>query len=449
LCGLPWPERRCLALTRRRRLSRELAALDGESVRIAGHLEDYRALGGVAFALIRDASGTSQVTLKKGASDPALFDLFSALPRESVVSVDGKVARSAKANRGVELLPDTVEILSPSESPLPLGVVDKVPAELDTRFNHRVIDLRKPAVHSVFVLRAALLAGLRRALTDQGFLEVETPKILRQGAEGGATLFAVEYFESRAYLAQSPQLYKQMLMSAGFERVFEIAPAFRAEPSDTVRHLTEFTSLDAEMAYIEGAESIREALEATVVGAIRHAHEHLAGSSPEIAERLAVPARPFPRVTFAECEGLLGRTSSGRDFGTEEEKRIGELLRESHGASYYFITDYPTAVKSQTFYAQRSEADPSLTGYFDLDLDGVEIASGGPREHRLDRLDANLRSAGLDPGAFASYREAFRFGMPPHGGFGFGVDRLVQALAGLSNIREARLFPRDRYRLEP
>ncbi|MCI4357799.1 MAG: aspartate--tRNA(Asn) ligase [Thermoplasmata archaeon] len=423
--------------------------MDGETVRIGGHLEDYRSLGGVAFALIRDGSGTSQVTLKKGASDPALFDLFASLPRESVVSVEGTVARSTKANRGVELLPTGVEVLSRSETPLPLGVVDKVPAELDTRFNHRVIDLRKPEVRGVFVLRSALLAGLRRALGDLGFLEVETPKILRQGAEGGATLFALDYFDTRAFLAQSPQLYKQMLMSAGFERVFEIAPAFRAEPSDTVRHLTEFTSLDAEMAYIDGAETVREVLETVVLAALRHATDHLAVRYPELAERLKPPPHPFPRVTFADCEAKLGRPGSGRDLGTEEEKRIGEWMREERGAPYYFITDYPTSVKAQTFYAQRSDSDPSLTGYFDLELDGTEIASGGPREHRLDHLDVNLRSAGLDPGAFASYREAFRFGMPPHGGFGFGVDRLVQKIAGLPNIREARLFPRDRYRLEP
>ncbi|HEV2166005.1 MAG TPA: amino acid--tRNA ligase-related protein, partial [Thermoplasmata archaeon] len=212
-------------MTLRRRLSRELSELDGESVRIAGHLEDYRALGGVAFAVVRDGSGTSQVTLKKGVTDPALFDLFGALPRESVVAVEGTVARSAKANRGVEVHPKSVEVLGRSESPLPLGVVDRVAADLDTRFNHRVIDLRKPAVRDVFVLRAAVIAGVRRALTELGFLEVETPKVLRQGAEGGATLFAVDYFGSRAFLAQSPQLYKQMLMSAGMERIFEIAPA--------------------------------------------------------------------------------------------------------------------------------------------------------------------------------------------------------------------------------
>ena len=398
---------------------------------------------------MRDVSGTSQLTLKKGVSSPDLFELLAGLPRESVISVDGTASLSSKAHRGVEVLPDRIEVLSRSESPLPLGVVDKVPAELDTRFNHRAIDLRKPAVRGIFELRAALLAGFRRTLGELGFLEVETPKILKQGAEGGATLFALDYFGTPAFLAQSPQLYKQMLMSAGFERIFEIAPAFRAEPSDTVRHITEFTSLDVEMAYIDGAEAIREVLEAMVVGAIAQARDRLEDRHPELVERLAAPLQPFPRLTFAECEKLLGRPGEGGDLSTEEEKRLGERIREERGAPFYFVTDYPTSVKAQTFYAQRQDANPSLTGYFDLGFDGTEIASGGPREHRLDRLDENLVSAGLDPSAFDAYREAFRFGMPPHGGFGFGVDRLVWRLAGVPNIREACLFPRDRYRLTP
>ncbi|HEV2429468.1 MAG TPA: aspartate--tRNA(Asn) ligase [Thermoplasmata archaeon] len=443
------PERRCPALPPPRRLARELPSRDGESVRIAGHLEEYRALGGVAFALVRDVSGTSQVTLKKGTSDPALFELFAGLPRESVVSVEGTVSASARAHRGVELKPDRVEVLSTSESPLPLGIVDKVGAELDTRFDHRVLDLRKPAVHELFRLRAALLAGLRQTLDGLGFLEVETPKLLRQGAEGGATVFPVEYFGSRAYLAQSPQLYKQMLMSSGFERVYEIAPAFRAEPSDTVRHLTEFTSFDGEMAYIDGAESVRATLEQAVVGALAHARAQFAGATPAFLERLEEPHRPFPRVPFDECAGWLSRSGTPRDFSADEERKLGAMVEEKFGAPYYFITDFPSSVKTQTFYAERRPTDPAHTGYFDLEYLGVELASGGPREHRLDRLLDNLRSAGLDPAEFEGYLEAFRYGMPPHGGWGFGIDRFVQLVGGLPNVREGRLFPRDRYRLTP
>ncbi|MCI4355204.1 MAG: aspartate--tRNA(Asn) ligase, partial [Thermoplasmata archaeon] len=392
-------------------------------------MEEFRALGGVAFALVRDRSGTTQVTLKKGVTDPKLFDLLGTLPRESVVTVHGTVQKSAKAKRGVELVPDAVEVVSTSEVPLPLGVVDKVGAELDTRLNHRVIDLRKPAVQNVFRLRAALLEGFRHVFTERGYVEVETPKLLRQGAEGGSTLFPVQYFDQTAYLAQSPQLYKQMLMGAGFERVFEIGPAFRAEPSDTIRHITEFTSLDAELAYIDGAEEVRHELETVVAGALAHAKGRLTDEDNPLAAGIPEATTPFPRFTFAEVEKWLGRPGAQQDLGTEDEKRLGEIAEKDHRATFYFITDFPTAVKAHTFYARRNDDDPSLTGYFDLDYRGLELASGGPREHRIEPLLKNIAAAGLRPEDFPGYLEAFRFGMPPHGGWGFGLDRLVGSLA--------------------
>jgi len=443
------PARRSRPLSPPRRLSRELKELDGAVVRVAGHLEDYRALGGVAFALVRDGSGTTQVTLKKGTTDPALFTLLAELPRESVLSVEGTVRRSERANRGVEVLPTAVEVIARAEVPLPLGVVDKVGAELNTRLDHRVLDLRKPSVRAVFEMRTVLLAGFRDAFLRRGFLEIATPKLLRQGAEGGATLFAVDYFEGRAYLAQSPQLYKQMLIGAGFERVFEIAPAFRAEPSDTVRHTTEFSSLDGEMGFIDSVEDVRSTLEGIVVDTFASTKAELERRGNGIAERFPVPKTPFPRVPFATCAEWLGRPGSEQDLGTEEEKAVGERIGRELGADLYFITDYPTAIKAGTFYAQRQDANPRLTYYFDLGFRGLEIASGGAREHRVDHLRANIAGAGLDPEKFGGYLEAFRFGMPPHGGWGLGVDRIVQVIAGLSNIREAILFPRDRYRLDP
>lgn len=403
----------------------------------------------MAFALLRDGSGIAQVTLKKETTDPTLFALLASTPRESVLTVDGTVQASPKAQRGVEVIPTHVEVLSASGVPLPLGVADKVGAELDTRLNHRVLDLRKPAVRAIFELRAALAEGLRQALTSRGFLEVDTPKLLRQGAEGGATMFPVEYFEDQAFLAQSPQLYKQMLMSAGFERVFETAPAFRAEPSDTVRHLTEFSSVDAEMGYIEDGDEVRQMLEAVVADTLATARTRLAISGNVYGEKLPVARPPFPRVPFTECEELLGRPGAERDFGADDEKRLGEILVERHGNPFYFLIDFPTSVKTSTFYAHRFDARPQFVDYFDLDYRGMELASGGRREHRLDRLTANLRAAGVDPASLEGYLEAFRFGMPPHGGWGFGLDRFVTALAELGNIRESRLFPRDRYRLTP
>ncbi|MCI4348125.1 MAG: OB-fold nucleic acid binding domain-containing protein, partial [Thermoplasmata archaeon] len=330
---------------------------------MAGHLQDYRALGGVAFALVRDGSGIAQVTLKKETTDPKLFSFFASTPRESVVQVDGLAQTSPKAQRGVEVIPTAAELLSQAQVPLPLGVADKVGAELDTRLNHRVLDLRKPAIRAIFELRTALLEGLRQSLLSQGFLEVETPKILQQGAEGGATMFAVDYFDSPAFLAQSPQLYKQMLMSAGFERVFEIAPAFRAEPSDTVRHLTEFTSVDGEVAYIQDGDEVRQILESVLAETLATARTRLQSMGNPFVEKLPVARPPFPRVPFAECEQLLERPGAEQDLATEDEKRLGEILVEKYGNPFYFLTDFPTATKTHTFYAHRYDDRPQFVDY--------------------------------------------------------------------------------------
>ncbi|EQD53982.1 Aspartyl/asparaginyl-tRNA synthetase, partial [mine drainage metagenome] len=320
-----------------RRLSREAAQRDGEVVRIAGFLQEYRALGGVAFAIVRDRVGSTQVTLKKGVAPPELFALLADLPRESVVEVEGTIRRSEKANRGSELFPTAIRVLSRAETPLPLGVVDKVGADLDTRFDHRFLDLRKPEVRAVFELRAALLAAFREAYRARGFLEVETPKLLRQGAEGGATLFPVDYFGQRAFLAQSPQLYKQMLMAAGFERVFEIGPVFRAEPSDTVRHLTEIGMLDAEMAYIDGAEDLRGMLEEVVRAALGSVRRSLTEAENPLADGLPELAAPFPRIPFETAEAWLGRPGAERDFGTEDEKAIGARVEREYGTPFYYL----------------------------------------------------------------------------------------------------------------
>ena len=436
-----------------RRLSRELPGLVGQDVRVAGHLQDYRALGGVAFALLRDRGGLLQVTLKKGETDPGIFELFASLARESVVEAEGVVAANPRARVGAEVLPRRARLLNPAATPLPLGVADRVGVELDTRFNHRVLDLRKPENQQVVELRAETLKAVRSAFGALGFLEVETPKILRQGAEGGATLFRVDYFGAPAYLAQSPQLYKQMLMATELERVFEIAPAFRAEPSDTTRHVTEFTSIDAEMAYVEEPEELIATVEDLVVGVLTELRRGLRERKHPLAEDLPTPLRPFPRLPFQEAAEWLGRPPGGpgaeADLSSEDERQLGELMRERKGAELYFLTEFPTSLKRGTFYARRQEARPERTDYFDLDFRGQEMLSGGLREHRLTRLEDQIREAGLDPGQFPGYLEAFRYGMPPHGGFALGLDRLVARLSHLTNVREARLFPRDRYRLEP
>ncbi len=434
-------------------LSRSYTAVSpadhGKPASLAGWVEDVRNLGGIAFLIVRQRDGTFQATIKKKGNE-ALFEAASKIVRESVVAVQGIVQPNAQVRNGWELLASSVEVLSAAAAPLPLPVADKVGAEMDTRFDNRFLDLRKPERRAIFRVRSAVLAALREHLGAHGFMEVQTPKLAGAGAEGGATLFETTYFGRKAYLSQSPQLYKQILMSTGLDRVMEFAPAFRAEPSDTVRHVTEFTSFDAEVSWIESQEDVFRLLE----GAVAHAIERVrAEAKTELALLQAdpkVPALPLRRLPYAEALEILRNRGKhvrdGDDIDTEGEKVVGAAMAQE-GHELYFLTEYPTAIKP--FYIMAKPDDPETSFSFDLEYKGDEMASGGQREHRYDALVANLRAKGLDPAGFEFYVKAFRYGMPPHGGWGFGVDRFVQKLLDLPNIREAILFPRDRVRLVP
>src|SRR3989454_869326 len=342
----------------------------GKEASLAGWVEDVRNLGGTAFPIVRQRDGTFQATIKKK-SDPDLFDRASKVVRESVVAVRGRIDPNPQVRNGWELTATALDVLSPAAAPLPLPITDKVGAEMDTRFDNRPLDLRKPERRAIFRVRSVVAAAFRSFLDGHGFIEVQTPKLAGAGAEGGATLFETSYFGRRAFLSQSPQLYKQMLMSTGLDRVYEIAPAFRAEPSDTVRHVTEFTSFDGEVSWIERQEDFFPLLEGAVDAAIK------------------------------------------------------------------------------PFYVMAKPDEPEYSFSFDLEYKGDEMASGGQREHRYDKLLARMKEKGLNPENFEFYLKAFRYGMPPHGGWGFGLDRFVQKLLDLPNIREAILFPRDRVRLLP
>lgn len=432
------------------RLLASIGPLDhGHEAVLAGWVEDVRNLGGIAFLIVRQRGGTFQATFKKKVDGP-LFERAAGIVRESVIAVRGTVQANPQVRNGWEVLATALDVLSEAAAPLPLPVSDKVGAEMDTRLDNRFLDLRKPERRAIFRVRAAVLAGLRDYLEREGFVEVQTPKLAGAGAEGGATLFETTYFGRKAFLSQSPQLYKQILMSTGLDRVYEVAPAFRAEPSDTVRHVTEFTSFDGELAFIQSQEDVLQALE----GAVAHAVSRVTTVAKADLELLQadpkVPALPMKRLPYAEAlEVLRGRgkrVRDGDDLDTEAEKILGAAMAEE-GREWYFLVEYPTAIKP--FYIMARADEPETSYSFDLEYKGDEMASGGQREHGYDALVARMRAQGLDPAGFDFYLKAFRYGMPPHGGWGFGVDRFVQKLLDLPNIREAILFPRDRARLVP
>ena len=420
----------------------------GGEVAVAGWLEDVRDLGGIAFLILRQREGTLQVTVKS--DQPEEVRALTGVSRESVVAVRGTVQPNEKVRNGFEILPSAYEVLSEAAKPLPLGVVDRVGAEMDTRLDNRFLDLRKEEVRAVFQLKSHVAAALREYMASEGFVETHTPKVISAGAEGGATLFRVDYFEKPAYLAQSPQLYKQILMATGLDRVYELAPAFRAELSDTVRHIAEFLSFDAEMAFIRSQEEVLRVLEGAVAHALASLLDRAKTELELLGVDLAVPKIPVPRVTYQAAREIVAeegvQVPDGEDLDTEAEKALGKAMARD-GHDLFFVVEYPSALKP--FYIMVKDDDPEFSHSFDLEYRGDEMASGGQREHRLDRIEARMRRQGLDPGDFEFYLKAFRYGMPPHGGWGFGLDRFVWKVAGLGNVREAILFPRDRSRLVP
>ncbi len=425
---------------------------DGEKCKLGGWLQNVKNLGGIAFLKVRDATGVFQVVVAKDDVGDEFEDIVD-IPRESVIMVDGEKKDTDQTELGFEIVPKSIKVESEAETPLPLGVVDKVDADKDTRFDNRFLDLRKEEKKAIFKLRHLLLEGLRDFFSEEGFTEVHTPKIVAAGAEGGATLFDVDYYDRKAYLAQSPQLYKQMLMASGFERIYEIAPAYRAEDFDTIRHTTEFISLDFEMSFIDSSDDVMDMTSYMISHALSYVAEN--GTEPlnTLDVDIEVPEHPFKKIPHRECVEILedlGKEWEGEpEIDTESEKMLGEYMKEDHGIDFFFITEFPTRVKEGTFYAMRKDYDPSLTTYFDLEYKGQELVSGGQREHRFDILTQQMDEAGVKLEDFESYLEAFKYGVPPHGGIGLGIDRFVQKMLGQSNIRETILFPRDVNRLEP
>ncbi len=418
----------------------------GKLITISGWVEDIRNIGSIAFIIIRDKKGTLQITaLKK--KNLELFEKLVSISRESVIAVKGLCKANDKVRNGYEVLPEEVEILSAAETPLPLGVIDKVESELETRLDNRFIDLRKQRNQAIFKIRNVVVAAVHEFLRAQNFIEVHTPNIIASSSEGGTDVFKIQYFEKEAFLAQSPQLYKQMLMATGLDRVYEIAWYFRAEEHNTRRHLNESTAVDLEMAFINNEEDIMKILEGLVYNMWKKASE-CKDELDVLGANVVLPKLPFKRNTYDDVIKKLNNIGSeiewGNDLGTEDEKLLGEIMKDE-GHEFYFITRYP--LEAKPFYTM-PEGDKYSRG-FDLECKGVELASGSQRIHDVELLKERLKTCDLNPKDFESYLKGFRYGMPPHGGFGFGIERFLMELLDIKNIRECILFPRDRTRLTP
>ena len=419
--------------------------MGGDTVTVTGWVHEIRDLGGICFLVLRDREGFMQVTMVKKKTDPDLFDMGRRLNRESVVLVTGVVKEANQAPNGYEIIPESVDMLSEAESPLPMDVTEKVGADIDTRLDSRFIDLRRRTTLAVFVIRNHALKAVRDFLANEEFIEIHTPKVVAAATEGGTALFPITYFNREAFLNQSPQLYKQIMMAAGFDRVSEIGAIFRAEEHDTLRHLNEATSIDIEASFMDHSD-VMGILERLVHDVYENVSRQCVPQLEALGIELTIPKLPFRRLTYDDALAVAHQQGHeiewGDDFGTVAERAVGNAVGE-----HYFITDWPLHIKP--YYTHPREDDSRYSKSFDLMHPRMELASGSQRIHSHSLLRQRIAACGLDPDGFDFYLKAFRYGMPPHAGWGLGADRLVMTMLDVENIRDVVLFPRDRKRLSP
>ncbi len=444
-------------------------SLIGTEVTISGYAETVRGRGAICFLMLRDGTGRIQAFLKRDNMDRAFFDLVQSVSRESTVQLTGVVAekRAPKVKEGESPPPPEYEInvlsgsiLAIASTPLPVGVTDDVQVGLDVRLDNRHLDLRREHVNAMFQLRSRVLQYGREHLIAEGFQEINTPKIIAAAAEGGTNLFPMKYFDTDAYLSQSPQLYKQLAVLGGLERVFEIGPAFRAEKHDTYRHLNEFISFDIEGAWMDDEDvmGVQERMIFHIWSEVKKNDQNLidiinkyriSQGNEEI--EVDIPSLPFPRIPYCEAIEIVKNGGGEIEWGDDIESHHCDLIAAKF-PGFHFIPRWPMAMKP--FYIHHKENEKGTTGEqlsrgFDLNFGRDEMTSGGAREHRVDILEENLRGMGLDPADFTFYTDGFRYGAPPHAGWGLGVARLLMVLTGAGNVREVVLFPRDRSRVTP
>ena len=413
--------------------------LVGKTVRIGGWIEDVRDIGKLAFLTVRDVSGTCQAIVTGDSVKEAIQ-----VPRQSAVIISGIVQKSRAKDMSVEVKVTEFTILTRAVNPLPIDPTGRVESALDKRLDSRALDLRNPKVAAIFKLRSSGLQAIRDTLRSLGFIEVNTPKIIGSASEGGANLFGFDYFKRKGYLAQSPQLYKEQL-TLGLDRVFEIGPYFRAENSHTVRHLTEFTSVDIEAAFLD-YEEVMDIVEKVVINVINdfqqnHKHElQMAGVTREQT------ISRIERLTYEQCVEELRKEGEKLEFGDDLSDASLRKLGELH-KGFYFLMDWP--LKLKPFYIHEKEDDPRVSKSFDLQYGYLELVSGGRRLHDPQRLRQRLTEQGLNPASFEEHLRAFEWGMPPHSGWGLGYDRLMMVLTEQQNVRDVVLYPRDTDRLSP
>ena len=430
--------------------STEVGKHIGERVQLQGWLHALRKLGGISFLILRDGWGAVQIVIEDEARLTPLTE--AELLNESVITVVGDVRISPQAPDGYEVVNPTISVQTPVAEPLPIVIGKReLNAALPTLLDHAVVANRHPARRAIFRLAAGVMGAFRQALTPRGFTEIQSPKLVASATESGANVFAVDYFGKRAFLAQSPQFYKQVMVGV-FERVFEVGPVFRAEPHDTVRHVNEYVSLDVEFGFIENHFSVMELLHAVLAEILACLATHYGEEIALTNARLPTLPTMIPHIHFAEAQTLIwerhGVDVRGEpDLSPQDERWLGAWAQAEFNSDFLFVTGYPMV--KRPFYTHPDPTRPGYSNSFDLLFRGTELVTGGQRLHMYADYLAALARAGMPTAPFTEYLEAFRFGMPSHGGFAIGLERFLMQLLGAPNLRLTTLFPRDLTRLTP
>jgi nondiscriminating aspartyl-tRNA synthetase len=440
----------------KRTLVRDAKRKIGECIALRGFVQTVRNQKAVQFIVLRDHTGLIQIVAERSEANKILNELIAQLTRESAIQVTGVVVSNPNVKLGqLEVQLQTLSVESMSDATLPIDLFGKTETDVDKRLDWRFLDLRQPENQLIFRIQTTVEMAMREFWIANGFMEIHTPKIMGSPSEGGAELFTLEYFGQTASLAQSPQFYKQMAMAAGMDRVFEIGPAFRADPSFTPRHSTEFTSVDMEMSWIESHRDIMDFEEAWLCHVLKTVQEK---HGKEIVETFSVevviPSRPFPRVTMTEAQQILreagyippAETKKG-DIDPQGERLLCEYAKKEFDHEFIFVTDYPVEVRP--FYHMKKDDNPNETKSFDLLWKWMEITTGAQREHRYDVLVNQAMEKGVSLKSIQFYLDFFKFGCPPHGGFGFGLARLLAAMLNQKSIRDVVFLHRGPSRLIP
>jgi nondiscriminating aspartyl-tRNA synthetase len=434
-------------MSNERVLSTQIGAYVGQQIMVQGWYHNLRELGSVNFLIVRDGWGLVQCVV-----DKEVVAHLRAVQVESIIAVTGTVTAVAQAPNGLELQDCRLTLIEPVTEQIPFEINQKtVQAGLDTFLSHAQIGLRHPQRKALLRLGAGIMAGFRETLTAAQFTEIQSPKLVASATEGGANVFAVKYFEQQAYLAQSPQFYKQMMVGI-FERVFEVGPVFRAEPHSTSRHINEYVSLDVEFGFIQDHTTVMAMVTQVIGGILAHLAEY---NQPELKLlKLSLPTLPAqpPQIHFADAQQLIleryGEDSRGEpDLAPQHERWLGEWAKTEYDSDFLFVVGYPMV--KRPFYTHPDPARPQYSNSFDLLFRGLELITGGQRLHRYADYLAALENRGLTTAGFETYLDVFRYGMPAHGGFAIGLERFLMQLTGAANIKEVTLFPRDMNRLTP